>query len=811
MLKNYFRIAWRNVARHKVYAFINISGLAVGIAASLLLFTVVKYELSFDTFQPNYKRIYHIASERKNSEGISYGEGIPFPAYDALKLQFPQVTTAALYANYNSQVSVLNPTNPNAVSDKKFIEETGGFFSDANFFSVFQYKWLYGSPQVLNEPNTIVLTKKMAEKYYGKWQSAIGGLLKLDNTATVKVAGIIDNVPANTDFPLAFIASYETVKQFPSTYIYSTDYGNVTSDFQAFMLLPENVSPDAINKQLVAFSNEHYNTIRKANDKVTDFLRPLSEVHFDKRIGNFGSHVTSRTTLWTLSLIGLFIIIMACINFINLSTAQSVGRSKEVGIRKVLGSNRTQLFWQMMGETAIIVIAAVLLSIGIGTLCIPYLKDIAPIEEKLNLFNASTFIFLVLISVIITILAGTYPSLVLSGFKPALALKNKITSATVGGISLRRGLVVAQFAISQVLIIGTIIAVSQMNFVRTADLGYNKEGILVLNSNVDSSVNLRQPAFKQKLLSINGVQAVSFSSDIPSSESNNSGNFSYDHGPDQKFDLFRKFGDEDFVKTYGLQIIAGRNYDKSDTSKEALVNETLVQKLGIKNPEDVLGHDIQIGRTATRKVWCTIVGVVKDFKTNTLREAIKPTIIAERNKRYYYTGIKLNTNNPGRTTAEIEKTWNQFFPEFVYQPTFLDETIKEFYKQENQLSLLYKIFAGIAVFISCLGLYGLVSFMAAQRTKEVGIRKVLGASVGNIIYLFSKEFTILIVLAFVLAAPVAYYMMNSWLQNFAFRIKMETWIFLLAIVTSVMIAWITVGYKSVKAALANPVKNLRTE
>ena len=810
MLKNYFRIAWRNVMRHKVYAFINISGLAVGIAACIILFTVVKYELSYDTFQPNYKRIYHIASERKTSEGISYGEGIPFPSFDALKLQIPQVTTGAMFANYNSQVTVLNPDDVNAVSDKKFLEETGCFFAEPNFFSVFQYKWLYGSPRVLKDPDMVVLTKKMAEKYYGKWASAIGGLLKLDNTATVKVAGVLDDPPANTDFPLAVVASYETLKKFPANYGYTTDYGNVTSNFQAFMLLPENVSFSVINKQLRVFSDQHYNT-KIDNDVVYNFLQPLKDIHFDKRIGTFGNHITSRSTLWTLSLIGVFIIIMACINFINLSTAQSVGRSKEVGIRKVLGSNKTQLFWQMMGETAIIVIGAIALAVIIASICMPYIKNIASIEEKLNLFNSSTFLFLGLIALLATVLAGTYPSLVLSGFKPALALKNKITSATVGGISLRRGLVIAQFAISQVLIIGTIIAVSQMNYVRTADLGYNKNGILVLNSNVDSSVNLKQPAFKQQLLSINGVQSVSFSSDIPSSESNNSGNFSFDHRPDEKFDLFRKFADEDFFKTYGLQIIAGRGYDKSDTAKEAVVNETLVQKLGIKKPEEILGREIQVGRSNGRKVWCPIVGVVKDFKTNSLREAIKPTVLVERNKRYYYTGVRISTTNLGRTTAAIEKTWNEFFPEFVYKPAYLDDTIKEFYNEENQLSLLYKIFAGIAIFISCLGLYGLVSFMAVQRTKEVGIRKVLGASVGNIIYLFSREFTILIVIAFALAVPAAYYMMNNWLQNFAFRIKMEIWIFLLAILASVFIAWITVGYKSIKAATSNPVKSLRRE
>lgn len=811
MIKNYLRIAWRNLARHKGYAAINISGLAIGIAACLLLFTVVKYELSFDTFQPNYNRIYHIASERKNADGISYGEGVPFPAYDALRMQFPEVKTGAMLVNYNAQVTVLNSADPNAVSDKKFLEESGCFFSDPQIFSVFHYTWLAGSPDVLRDPDVAILTRSMAAKYFGNWQSAMGGLLKLDNAATVKVAGIIEDVPFNTDFPLGLVASYETAKKFPSTYGYTEDYGNVTSNFQAFMLLPENVDPSTINRQLVAFSNEHYNKNSKRNDNVYDFLQPLKDIHFDKRIGTFGNHITSRTTLWTLSLIGLFIIVMACINFINLSTAQSVSRSKEVGIRKVLGSNKAQIFWQMMGETAIIVLSSVIIAVGIALLCMPYIKNIASVQEDLHLFSRDALLFIALVSVLVTLIAGTYPSLVLSGFRPALALKNKMGAAKLGGISLRRGLVVTQFAISQVLIIGTIIAVSQMNYIRNADLGYNKDAILVLNSNVDSSVNMRQPAFKQQLLSIGGVQSVSFSSDIPSSESNNSGNFSYEHRPDEKFDLFRKFADEDYFKTYGLQIVAGRTYDKSDTAKDAVVNETLVQKLGIKDPKDIIGHEIQVGRIGERRVWGRVVGVVRDFKTNSLREGVKPLLLVERNKRYYFTGIKLRTQNLAATTAAIEKTWNKFFPEFVYKPAYLDDTIRQFYTEESQLSLLYKIFAGIAIFISCLGLYGLVSFMAVQRTKEVGIRKVLGASVGNIIYLFSKEFTILIAIAFMIAVPVAWYMMSGWLNNFAFRIQMGVWIFLLAILASVVIAWITVGYKSVRAALANPVKSLRSE
>ena len=806
MVKNYFNIAWRNVRRNKVYAVINISGLAVGIAACLVLFIVVKYELSYDKFQPSYDRIYHVAAKIKSAEGDGYGEGVPFPAYDALRVQFPDLITGAMFQNYNGQVTVLNSDDVNSTSNKKFLEETGVFFSDPNFFSIFQYKWLAGSAQVLKNPNTVVITKKTAEKYFGSWQNAMNKILKLDNAATVQVSGVLDNLPQNTDFPLAVIASYETMKAHPDTYGYTDRWGNVTSSFQAFMLLPSNVSAAAVNKRLLAFSNEHYNADKKDIFKTYQFLQPLSDIHFNKQIGNFGDHITSRTTLCTLSLIGIFIIIMACINFINLSTAQAVRRSKEVGVKKVLGGTRVQLFRQLMGETFIIVFCAVLLAAIIAGTCLPYIKNIASIQERLNLLNMSTLSFMAIVIIVVTLLAGAYPSIVLSGFKPVLALKNKITSASIGGISIRRGLVITQFAISQVLITGTIIAISQMNYIRKADLGFNKEAILVLNSNVDSSVNIRQPAFKQTLLAIPGVRSVSFSSDVPSSESNNSGNFAYDHKPDENFEVYRKMADEDYFKTYGLEIIAGRTYSKSDTIKEVVVNETMVRKLGIKKPGDIIGHELRLGGQ-----WRPIVGVVKDFKTNSLRETIKPLAIAERNKRYYYTGIKLNALHLNEVTRKIEAAWNQFFPEYVYTPTFMDDRINEFYKQENQLSLLYKIFAAIAILISCLGLYGLVSFMAAQKTKEVGIRKVLGASVLNIIYMFSKEFTILILIAFAVAVPVAYYMMHSWLDNFAFRINITVWVFILAIACSVAIAWITVGYKSIRAAMTSPVKSLRTE
>lgn len=809
MFKHYIKIAVRNLRRHKAFSVINIAGLAIGIAACLLIFTVVRYELSYDKSQANYKQIYQVVTQSKTDDGLNYKSGIPFPALDALRLEFPEITTGALCANYGSQVTVLGDKISGTGTGKKFIEETGFFFCDPEFFKVFHYDWLTGSPELLKEPNVTVLTQDIAEKYFGNWKDAIGKFLRLDNATDVKVVGILKDIPANTDFPLGIITSFETLKANSDTYFYSQLWGATTSNFQLFMLLPQNISVERVNSGLVTFSNKYYNPNDSRTTKRLSFLQPLSEVHFDNRFDSFGSHVIQKSTIWTLSLIGLFILIMACINFINLSTAQAIGRSREIGIRKVLGGHKWQLLRQVMIETIVIVLISALIAIIIAALCLPSIKHVAFIQEPLNLFNPVTISFLLGTILMVTLFAGLYPAMVLSGFKPVLALKNKITSATVGGLSVRRGLVISQFAISQVLVIGTIIAITQMSFVQNADLGFNKEALLIINSNNDSLALSRQEAFKQSLLEIPGVKLVTFTSDVPSSENESSTNFGFGHQPDPSFDLYMKFGDEDYFKTFGVQMLAGRGFDKSDTIKEVVVNETLVKRLGMEFADEIIGKEIRYG--GENNDWKTIVGVVEDFKTNSLKKDINPLAIAERRESYTVTAVKLNSKNIPETRATVEDAWNEFYPEYAFTSNFLDDNIAEFYEQDRQLSLLFKIFAGIAIFISCLGLYGLVSFMAVQRTKEIGVRKVLGASVGNIIYLFSKEFMLLIIIGFVLAIPIGWYMMHEWLQNFVYRISITPGVFILAAAVSILIAGLAVGYKSVKAALANPIDSLRTE
>ncbi|MFT4015707.1 MAG: ABC transporter permease [Agriterribacter sp.] len=808
MFKNYIKIAWRNIARNRSHAIINVTGLAIGIAASLLIFIVVKYELSFDAFQKNYNCIYRIVTGTKHIDGSEdYNSGIPCPAYDALKVDFPQLKNiVAVNVSSDNQFTVLgnNPNSDVAVS-KKFIEEGVIAFTSPDYFTIFNAAWLSGSAASLKEPNNIVLSKAIAKKYFGDWSTAGGQFLKLDNTILLKVSGIVDDMPDNSDFPIRAFISYETFKAAGERYGYSLFWGSISSNHQIYITLPEEGSEKKFEAQLKDFTKKHFKNA--GNSSRTLIAQPMSDFHFNDRYPSLGDHSTSKPVLWTLSFIGVLIIVMASINFVNLATAQAVGRSKEVGIRKVLGGSRSQLVRQVMGETFLTVLLSLIAAIIIAWLTMPWLSAVSNTPAGISLLTGSSVVFLFSVLVSVTLLSGAYPALIVSGFKPVLALKSKINAASIGGVSLRRVLVVTQFAISQVLIIGTIIAVSQMNYVRSADLGFNKEAVMVIPVDVDS-VNLqRMVSLKNELLKNPSVISVSFASDEASSENNWASNFAFDHKEDAPFPVFSKYADDDYLKTFGLQLLAGRGYNKSDTVREFIINETLAKRLGVKNLQDAVGKDLRIGSGG----WFPVVGIVKDFTVNSLREEVKPIAIASYKPYYYTLNVKLNSSQLSQTAAIVQHTWEATFPEYAFTSHFSDETVERFYKQENKLALLYKIFAAIAIFISCLGLYGLVSYMAVQKTKEVGIRKVLGASITNIVILFSREFTVLISLAFIIAVPVGWYVIQGWLQNFAYRVDIGIGVFLLAIVLSLIIAWLTVGYKAVGAALANPVKALRSE
>jgi predicted permease len=802
MFRNYFKTALRNLKRNKAYAIINTLGLSVGIAACLLIFLVVQFESSFDNFHPKKNSIYRVATEFHNQDGISYSDGVSFPVAKGLRIDFPQIKEVASIFKNGGQITVEDKS-----AQRKKLQEDNFFYAGPEFFTMFNFPWLAGNPKTaLSNPNSAVLTQKTAEKYFGNWKSAIGKTIKYENKDPYTITGILKNTPDNTDFPLAVVVPYSALQH---TYIKNNmdDWVSTFGGAYTFVVLPDNFPVSKFNAQLKSFAKKH-----KPAEYAQDgyIAQPLNEIHYDERFGNYNEHTFSHSLIKALSLIGIFLIVIACVNFINLATAQAVNRSKEVGVRKVLGSNRKQLAFQFLGETALIVITAIVLAILISFIALSFLNKLLETQISMSFAgNPALIVFVVAAAILVTLLAGIYPAIILSGFNPITALKSKVTAKMVGGISLRRALVILQFAIAHILIIGMFIVVSQMNFFRNASLGFDKAAIINLPLPGDSTSKTKIDYVRNQLLANTNITNVSFSFTSPSSESNWNSDFKFNHSPKTTdFSANLKWADAEYFKTFNLQFVAGHPYSAGDTVREFVVNETLLRKLGIRNPQDAIGKEINFwngGKVAN------IVGVIKDFNSYSLREPMAPVVLSTWRDVYQTINIKIKPNSEKTVLPYIEKIWTSTYPDYVYNYEFLDQTIKNFYKQEDQLSQLYKIFAGIAIFISCLGLYGLVSFMAVQRTKEVGIRKVLGASARNIIYLLSKEFTILIIIAFVISAPIAYFIMHKWLQNYTYRIPLSASIFILAIISSIVIAWITVAHRAIKAAMANPVRSLRTE
>ncbi len=802
MLLNYFKIAFRNLLRHKAFSLLNIAGLSVGVAVALLIFLIVRFELSFDTFHQKRDRTYRVVNEFTHEAGKDYQVGVPFPFAPALKTDFPRLEkVASVFGAYNSQITVLDEQGNSA---KKFKNELGVVFSQPEFFQIFDYEWLAGDPQkVLTQPNLAVLTRSTAEKYFGSWQKAVGKFIKLDNKQLLQVSGIMQDLPDNTDFPLQIVVSYPTLRNIIEAGEF-TNWGSVWSNSQCFVLLPKEVSAAEFDKSLLSFLKKHQPDDRDHIYK----LQALPDLHFDNRYPPMTYRSISKETVLSLILIGLFILVIACINFVNLATAQAVGRAKETGIRKVLGGNRGQLVGQFLGETLLIVLLAVLVAILLVIIVLPFLRPISNLPENFRLtFTPAVLGFLALLILLVTFLSGFYPALVLSGFQPVQALKSKITLQRVGGISLRKALVVMQFSISQFLIIATLIAITQMDFIRNKDLGFSKEAILTAGIPEDSLSQQKLQTLKNRFLELPAVQKVSFHSAPPSSGNNSQTNFRFGKATDDaKFPVSLKAGDVDYFPAFQLQLVAGRVYFPSDTIREVVVNEKLLRQVGVKNAQDAIGQPIRLnGRNYP------VVGVVKDFHNLSLRDPIAPIAIITNKGSYRQVALKMKPTDIKQTTRAVEQIWNETFPEYVYEAGFLDERIAEFYEEEAKLAQLFKLFAAIAIFIGCLGLYGLVSFVAVQKTKEIGIRKVLGASLPNIVSLLSRDFLKLVLLANVLAWPLAWWVMQRWLQDFEYRTPIGWWMFAVAGLGALLIALITVSFQAVKAAVANPVEALRSE
>jgi len=787
MLTNYFKTAWRTISRYKMYSSLNILGLALGIASCIIIFLVVKYELGYDGFHKKADRIYRVTLN-----AIDFNPSVSMAITPAMRTSFPELEQVSQVWHQGSTLIT--------VGESRFIQENFAF-ADQYFTRIFDYEWLSGDAKTaLSEPNTAVLTKSAAIKFFGN-KNPLGQVFKMDNDRILKVTGLINDPPGNTSFPFTFLVSFETIKQ---------DVQGMMNEFYAiaggntYILLSEKNNIESIRKQIPAFIEKHWGKDIAKGARLP--LQPLKAIHFDQRyLNSDAAPTTSKETYWALAAIALFIIIIACINFINLATAQAIRRAKEIGVRKVLGSNRTQLVAQFLGETTLMVLMALVLGLLGVVLLLPQLASWMDIKiTGRQLLEPSTLAIIVSVTVCMILLAGLYPAFVQSAFNPVQSLKTQ--SVVSGrGLTLRKSLVVVQFAISQVMIIGTLVVAYQMDFFKNRDLGFDKDAVV----SVGLPDRTKRELLEQQLMTNPGIKEISFASGAPA-YSHSYTDFSSPELGVLKGDVTEmKFIDEKYTSLFKLKMLAGQTVAKrneSDTSHEAVVNETLMQKLNVFDPQQAIGKHMLINGWYT-----TIIGVVQDFQSESKHKKRRPCALLYRSRSFYNACIKLQPAGMQRTIAAIDKTWSALFPDQLFSYEFLDEHIAKWYRQEEKQYTAFKLFAGIAILICCLGLYGLVAFAAAQRTKEVGIRKVLGASLANIVYLFSKEFAGLIVVAFLIAGPLGWYIMNNWLQNFAYQVNINAGIFVIAILASVIIAGITIAYQAIKAGVANPVNSLRSE
>jgi putative ABC transport system permease protein len=796
MIKNFFTIAWRNLWKNKTYAGINILGLSLGIGCSILIFTLVSYHLSFDNFHRDKDRIYRVVTEF-HDEVADYSQGVPSPLGKAFRNDFGYAEKTARVIG-DKDVLIRFESGGEL---KKFQEEKGVAYAEPAFFDIFRFPLLRGNKAtVLQAPGQALITERLARKYFGDGSNAMGKTIRVSNKTNFAIVGILRDIPVNTDRRQEIYLSYTDIKDQSKRLASDSSWGSISSECMCFIRLKPAVSAAQVNQGLAQMGKKY----QKGRDAQTTIFRlqPLSDIHFNPDFDGYAD----KKYLWALFFIGLFIIVTACVNFINLATAQALSRSTEVGIRKVLGGLKVQLFWQFMTETAFIAVFAVVVGYLLALAALPALNALFKTEISLHLFSDATLLlFLLALLVVVVFLSGSYPGLVLSRFKPVAALKSKLSQKEVGGFSLRRILVIAQFTISQMLIIGTIVIAGQLHYAQSSDLGFNKNATILLP--LPSNDPARLNTMRARIGAIAGIRDVSFCDNAPASESGNSTNFRFgDRQEDEHWEVSTKCADDKYLQTFGLKLVAGRNYFSSDTVREVLINETTVKRLSLASASAALGQQVKVGHYKG-----TVVGVVRDFNNRSLHSDISPIAIFPVYNEYYTCAVKIDPVHVQADLAAFAKIWNDTYPDYLYSYQFLDDSIAKFYDLDNSLLTLVEFFAVIAVFIGCLGLYGLTSFMAVRKTKEIGVRKVLGASIPSILWLFGREFSRLVLIAFVVAAPAAWWIMHQYLQDFKYRIPIGPGIFLLAIAATFVIVVLTVGYRSMRSALANPVRALRSE
>ena len=822
MIANHLKIALKHFKRHKLFTLINIIGLSIGISASLIIFLIVNHDFSFDRFHPDRERIYRVVTNYDFSGEKVYNMGVSAPLPEAIRQEVTGVEkTAPFITLYSMDVNVHS-----GGIRKTFKQQQQIILAESSYFDIFRYEWLAGSvKEALTQPNAIVLTSDKAMLYFPGLSPAdiMGRTLIYDDSINLQVTGIVTPFRENTDLKFSDFISLSTLtttkKISDNLGLELTNWSGTSSASQCYVKLSAGTDPAAVERAITTTALKHNPPAPGDAGNTRKFgLQPLHDVHFNALYGNYqGSHIANRKTLYGLLAIAAFLLILGCINFINLNTAQSSQRAKEIGIRKAIGSTRGQLIGQLLTETFLITLTAVVISVSLTHSLLKIFSDFITSEIRFNPFQQpEILLFLVSLTLVVSLLAGFYPSMVLSAFKPVTILKNHTKNGYTRNMWLRKSLTVSQFVIAQFFIIATMMVSKQTRYALNKDLGFRKDAIVFMNTPWKNNTESRKQAFTDNLRQIPQISMISRGGVPPSSYQTSSTDAEfYDGKQNIKLQLYLKFADSDYINLYGIKLLAGRNIRKADSSAAFVINETYSRLIGFKNPADALGKYIEKFNGDKRM---QVIGVVADFRQESLHNAVKPMAIMISNEAWnssvLHIALKPQTQGDEEwkaAIAAISKAWKKIYPDDEFNYNFYDESIARFYDSEQRSSRLLAWASGLSIFISCLGLLGLAIYTTSLRTKEVGVRKVLGATVMQIMALLSKEMISLVMLSFIIVTPVAWWAMNSWIQNFADRTSISWWIFVLSGVGMLFTALLTLSSQTIRIAFTNPVKSLRSE
>lgn len=808
MIKNYFKLAFRNLLRHKFTSFINLSGLTIGLTCCLLITTYILDELSYDKYNKNAANIYRVTRTFYSTDGaVSLKLSTispPFGYY--MPTDFPEIKKMTRLRG--------NGPTPIRYQEKKFTEKDI-YFADENLFDVFSLKVLKGDPtKALLDPFSVMLTEESAKKYFGD-EDPMNKILRFNSQVDFKVTGIYKAFPSNSHMHPTMLLSFNSLKD---TAIYGeenlrTNWGN--NDFFTFLLLPSNYDVKNMEARFPAFIDKHmdHKDYGKTPSKGTTLgLQKLTDIHLYSHTDYEAEPNGDIKRVYIFSAIALFILLIACINYMNLSTARSAIRAREIGIRKVIGARKRELILQFLGESVLICWIAIVLAFGLTWLLLPLLNNVAGKAITIGvLLSWKVIIPLLLTPFIVGILSGIYPALFMSSFQPVKTLKG-LFKVQGSSISFRKVLVVAQFSISIILIITTMIVFQQLNYMQKKSLGFDKDKVVTMS--YTNEVSKQYDAFRTELLQSSDFKNITRSSRIPTGrllDNMGASTLSGDSMVPVSTDIKYVTSDYDFISTFGIPLKAGRYFSRDYGTDTAsfVINEAAVKALNWKGPQAAIGKDFVYGGNKGH-----IIGVLNDFHFESMHQAIVPMVflmLPPRQQYYNNFSVKISGNNISAAMGKLENTWKKYFPETPFDYTFLDENFDKLYESEQRQATLFTSFACIAIFIACLGLLGLSAFAISQRIKEIGVRKVLGASTNSIVGLLSKDFLKLVGVAAVFAFPIAWYAMNNWLKDFAYRTSIHWWVFIIAGVLAALVAFVTVSLQAVKAAVSNPVKSLRTE